>query len=222
MGGEQFDQAQRGDAKLHAWASKLLSGNSLFDNSFSCFELLHIVIVGNSLKLELHRLKAILYCGLLTGVARPWKPGQIDDRVPFARHTFIKLYQYLLDRRLSRPHLLDRLDHLVFAGEILVAQRMRDILFLEDFPASALCSQGEKFWISPVHWNAEPQRQLFLPVSCVEGDKVGAIGIGDQRTYPLYQAWSFEQLLAQRTYRTIKGRGQKKPRTRMTRDNARQ
>src|SRR5712691_11868854 len=97
---------------------------------------------------------------------------------------------------------------------------MRDILFLENFPAPALCSKGEKFWISPVHWNAEAQRQLFLPVGCVEGDKMGAIRVGDQRTYSLDQAWSFEQLLAQRTYRTIKRRWQKQPRTRMTRDDA--
>src|SRR5437762_12339814 len=103
-----------------------------------------------------------------------------------------------------------------------MAKRMRDILFHEDFPAPALCSEREKFRIVAVHRNAEPQRQLFLPAGCVEGDKVGAIGIGNQRAYSFDQARWLQEFLAQRTDGTVTGRKQRQAMTCMTRADARQ
>ena len=81
-----------------------------------------------------------------------------------------------------------------------MAERMRHIFFHEDFPAPALRSQREKFWIGAVHRDAEPQRQFFLPARRVKGNKMCAIGIHYQRADALDQPWPLEQFVAQRTH----------------------
>jgi hypothetical protein len=78
--------------------------------------------------------------------------------------------------------LRDGVDQILFAAQVLMTQRMRNVFFHEDFPAAALCSEMEKFRVCAIHWDTEAQRQFLLAIGCVKRDKVRAIRIHYQRT----------------------------------------
>lgn len=98
---------------------------------------------------------------------------------------------------------------------MLDAQGMRDTFFREDPPGAALGSQMKRSRIGTIHWNTEAYGKLALEFGRVVRNQMRAIGVDDQRSNLLQQAWSREQFPAERLRRPVERRDPEEPFSRM-------
>src|SRR5262249_52985583 len=75
MSGENLEPAERRDPELHARAAELVADDPLLDNSTSALELVDVVLVGRTRKLELHGAESPFDLG------RRLSPAQVDHGV---------------------------------------------------------------------------------------------------------------------------------------------
>ena len=186
VGRQRFDLAERRHSQLSAGTPKIAAGDQFLDDAARLGELVGVAVPRHLGRFELHRLHALHHAVFLCRIARRRRRRQVDVGVPEARHALIEFRDHLLDRRFLFPHRDDRVDEIVRGMEILDAERIRDALFPEHLPRSALGAEMEGLRIGAVHRNAQRDRQFpfHAPSCCTEPgargwDRESAIGCAE-------------------------------------------
>ncbi len=174
---------------------------------------------GGRLELHLHdALKDLL----AVGRTLRREPGQVDDGVPPTRHALVELDDDGGQSRTLPAHVVDRLDHVVGGADVLGPDRVLHTDLTEQPPTSGLRPELGEARVRAVHRDAEDEGQVTFELRGVVGHEVGALRVRDRVRDPAQEAWSGQQLLAQRRRRRVADRHQAQARPGMAGNDARE